>query len=846
LRLVELAAPGGRSSDASTLVAREDELALLLSALGRAVSQERCVLFTLVGAPGVGKSRVVLEFLERAQGTARVLEGRALPYGDGVTYWPLAEAIRQGLRIGPEADASEVRAAIATTLEGDPDAERIGALIAQILGVGEDGAAGEEIFWAVRRFVEALASTSPLVVVIDDVQWAEPTLLDLVASLAERIVGFPVLLLCVGRPELLEHRPTWGSAADDSTTLRLEPLTADESGLLLTTLLGGVIGPRDTAAIVRAAGGNPLFMEETVAMLREEGTLRREGDGWRTDGLEHIAVPPAIQALLASRIDRLPDDERAVLERAALIGQDFQGSALQVLTEDLDVDLEGALERLVRRDLVRPRRRVAERDAYAFRHLLLRDVAEERLPLRVRADLHARFGSWIAATAGDRLPEVEAIAGYHLERAVTELRLLGEDDLDLAARGSTHLQEAGRRAADRSDMRAAAALLGRAAALLPPEDRHRLELDLERVDALHEMGELETTERLLGDAVARASSLGDPTLETSATLALAFTRIYTDYAGSSHEAVLRDIRAAASAFEALGDEERLARAYRVMAAARWGEPDLPAALDAFELALEYARRAGSVREEEVVLSQMPSAWLWDDTPADDALLRAEEILRAPPSRRVEAKCGLVVAGLLAMRGRFDDARAALDASRSLHEDLGMGLSLASGSQVAALVEQLAGLPEAAERELRDGLRALEAIGDEGLVATTLCFLARAVFEQGRLDEADELTRRAEASSGDEDLIGQADWATTRARVLGARGAAEEAAPMLHGAIAAYGRAGMTMAAGDARTDLAIVLASAGRADEAVAAARAALEEYRRKAVVPREDAARSLLTSVQA
>lgn len=371
VRVVGLRPDAGRTLRLdSPLVGRRRQLQALESAFAAAVSDETCHLFTVLGPAGVGKSRLVRELAGGLGDGAALLRGRCLPYGEGVTFRPLAEALAAA---GLEADPAEARAAF-----------------------------------------EALARRKPLVIVFDDLHWAEPAFLDLVETVAESR-GAPILLVCLARPELLDVRPGWAGGRVNATTLLLEPLGEDESGRLIDNLLG----PSDLPEIVRdwivsTAEGNPLFVEEMLASLVDQGVLRPRGDGWTTVEMPALAVPPSVQALIAARIDRLRDEERTVLELASIEGRRFRPEALAALAQD-ELQVGEQLAALVRKELVRPRQ---GEHSFAFRHQLVRDAAYDSMPKRLRADLHERFADWLRSHG-----EAELVA-YHREQAMALRREL--------------------------------------------------------------------------------------------------------------------------------------------------------------------------------------------------------------------------------------------------------------------------------------------------------------------------------------------------------------------------------------------------------------------------------------
>ena len=350
-----------------------------------------CQLFTVLGAAGVGKSRLAAEFLASIE--ARIVRGRCLSYGEGITYWPVVEIVKQ-LNTLPEGDAA--------------------VPLRSLLGETDSTTSADEIAWGFRKLLEQEARKRPLVCLLDDLHWSEQTLLDLVEYVGALSRDGPILMLCIARPELLEKRPAWGGGEWNSTTVLLEPLDGAETERLLDELGGVEPGLRER--IAAAAEGNPLFLEEMLALIRASG----EGE---------ISVPPTIQALLAARLDQLNPAERAVLECGAVEGRVFHQSAVQALGDGEPQTPQ--LVALVRKQIYRSdTRQFAGDEAYRFRHELIRDAAYDALPKAMRADLHERFADWLEERAPD-LVERDEILGHLLNGPPATRRSSGCQTLSL-------------------------------------------------------------------------------------------------------------------------------------------------------------------------------------------------------------------------------------------------------------------------------------------------------------------------------------------------------------------------------------------------------------------------------
>ena len=537
LRAVHAGVPGHVRSFTSPLVGRDRPLRALRSAFEDAVADERCHLLTVLGVAGVGKSRLVEEFLSDV-GDSSVFRGACLPYGEGMTFAPILDVVRQAAGLGDFTPDEQIRSRTRALMEGDPDRDAVCDRIVQLAGASLD-APSDDTFWAIRRFVETLARRRPLVIVFDDLQWAESTFLDVIDHIAEWSRDVAILLVCMARPDLLELRPSWGGGKRNGATLSLEPLSAEQCTRLISNLLG-VSGIEEALErrIAEAADGNPLFVEEMVANLIDEGLLLWQGATWvSADDVEHVPVPPTISALLAARIDRLHDRERSVLEAASVVGQDFSAVAVRGIT-DGSANTLADVQALIAKDLVRRSTAgVAGEDDFQFRHMLLRDVAYEGMPKERRAGFHERYANVLTTMAGDRIAEHEELIGYHLEKAFRYREELGAGASPaLARRAATHLSASGRRASMREDFPAASGLLRSAASLLPPDDPQRLQILGDLGAVLNRAGAGPAAVPVLAEVVERARAAGDEQLEARA-------RIDQYWSRGSLDLVVPDLRA---------------------------------------------------------------------------------------------------------------------------------------------------------------------------------------------------------------------------------------------------------------------------------------------------------------
>jgi class 3 adenylate cyclase/tetratricopeptide (TPR) repeat protein len=785
------------------MVGREHELAKLRNAFDEAVQERECRLVTVVGSAGIGKSRLAKELLTNVGDEASVLLGRCLPYGEGITYWPLRDVVR-------EAAGDLTQAHIEDLLEGDEDAERIAARVAGAIGVAEQAGAAEETNWAVRRMLERLAGDRPLIVGFDDLQWAEPTFLELVEYLVGWSRDAPILFVCLARPELLDKHPTWLAISPSSTSITLEPLSEREAESLLELLRGEAELSSDLLTrITQAAEGNPLFVEQMLAMIIEEGAPAAG-----------LSIPPSIHALLAARLDRLEPEERAVIERASVIGKEFwRGAVVDLSGEDERPSVGTHLMTLMRKDLVRPSRSIFPReDGFRFRHILIRDAAYLGIPKETRADLHERYAGWLERAAGERAAELDEILGYHLEQALRyreELGPIGEDELALAARAGERLGTAGRRAiVGGGDAGAAASLISRAVSLLPDDHPLRGELLTELASALMMTGSFERADEVLGEALSAALATDDARLEARALLEREFHKIFAGSMEASRTIPQVTARAI-PVLEEAGDHLGLARAWRLrgevaVLAGQWG-----ARAEALERALEHARLAKDEREEATLVGLLVMALYFGPTPVDEAVARCERFLTEVSGQRsIEAAISSSLAGLVAMRGDFDQARELWAGASSKYEELGLSYRRAVRTVIAADIEALAGDDQAAERELRSGYDTLERMGEKGARAVVAAYLAESLSRRGRDDEAAGYAEIAATLAAADDLVPQVLWRSVQAKVLARRGELNEAEELAREAVRMVESTDFPDLQAVTSLSLAEVLESAGETDEA--------------------------------
>lgn len=776
-------------------VGREPELKLLRRAFDDLRSHDAPAMVTVLGPAGIGKSRLAREFLEAVGDVATTVVGRCLPYGESITYWPLAEIARQ--------------------LPPGPAGERLATLAAA------DHTSVEETHRAVRRALEACASERPLVMVVEDIHWAAPTMLDLIEYLVDFADDAPLLLVCLARPDLLEARPAWSAAGGErASAIRLEPLSADEAGALLGELGHGELSAGERAQLLTVAEGNPFFLQQMAANRAETSE-------------EPIAASPSIQAVLTARIDRLAPAERATVEHGSIEGRTFhRGVLADLLPEEYADDLGASLAALTRRELIRPARPDLEGEqAFRFSHILIRDATYALMPKQRRAHLHERLARWLERRAHRGLDPRAEVVGYHLEQAfgyhVEVEPAATRSYAALAASGGRYLGAAGRNALARDDLPAAISLLERSAALMPDGEPQRGLLLADHGTALTEAGRLDEAERVLGVAAREAGARGDENAYAHATVASLAGRLQVDTEATGRE-IRERFESLKATFDAAGDDLGLDRLWRLRALVHWIAARSGDAEAAWERAAEHARRADDDPGLADALSWLASSAYFGPAFVADGIARCEALgARLSAESRAQAVVLDSLAGLHAMRGELDAARRFLARSNSILAELGRGMQSAV-SHPEAFVALNSGDAPGAEQVLRAGYDRLLEMGERALLSSTAAMLARALYEQERLDEAWAFTRVAEETAAGDDVSAQITWRSERARLLARRGAAAEAKRVAAEAVGIAARTDWLAEHGDALLAQAEVLRRADGPAAAGAAVSEAIDLYERK------------------
>jgi class 3 adenylate cyclase/tetratricopeptide (TPR) repeat protein len=737
------------------LVGRDSELELLQNTYDRALRDRRAHLFTIFGEAGVGKSRLAHEFSQAMEG-ATVLSGRSLPYGEGVTYWPLAEMVKCAAGIADDDPLDVAIEKLRLFCEDEVVADLLG-LASGVLEAVQAERSQQEIAWASREWAQRVAQEQPLVLVFEDIHWAEEPLLELIEHLVTWVREAPLLVITLARPELLDVRPGWGGGRVRATSIELEPLGPSESEELIDAL-GGTLDPSQRQAVLAKTEGNPLFVEETVRMLAEEGS---EGIG---------RIPDTLQALIAARIDRLAPEAKALLQRAAVIGRIFWEGALERLSPELE-SLEEVLDDLRLREFVLDEERSSIRGekAYKFKHVLIREVAYSGLSKSDRAEHHARFAHWLKERAGEELLEIRA---FHLDRATALLAELdGAAPVELQKEAAEALTEAGLRAFAREANRTARQHFVRAVELEPTLRRRYL-----AARAADRLSDLPAVSREMEEVLAAAIQEGDVWTQGRALVTLA------------EAAVLReaDVKAAESmienALEVLepDDHNGRYRALRARATIAWMSGDLAKEEQVMLEALQLARASEHKGFESEAADELASVYLarleFDRaTPLiEQAILLAEETGSAEARGRA-----LRFAGQLHLQRReLDDAEAALEAAREHLAEAGAAWSLGRTLNFAAWTARHKGELAKAERLFRESIRILAPLEDRATLCETQRSLAELLLATGRVDEAERFALAARETVGPHDITSLATTTMSLGLVRAAQGQDDEAEELL--------------------------------------------------------------------
>jgi class 3 adenylate cyclase/tetratricopeptide (TPR) repeat protein len=810
--IAEIGAARGIEGLSAPLTGRDEEMALLLDAARRTRTERKAILFTVLGVPGVGKSRLVREVATTlANDGTRVLRGRCLPYGDGITYWPVGEILRDLADIGPELDARAAVERLRWVAPDDAVADRLAFAIGLVSEAPVSGEAiNDEITWAVRRMVESHAAQQPLLLIVEDIHWAEPPLLDMLEHLATWLREVPVLIACLARPDLLDTRPAWGAGRMEASRISLEPLTRDEATALIGELLhveGLPVGLRER--ILDRAEGNPLFVEETIRMLIDRGAITHRDGRWVAGaGIEEVGVPDSIEALIRSRLDALPREELAVLQAGSVIGRVFERDAVAGLT---DKPAERHLDDAVLRDLLTMERSAPA--SYRFKHILIRDVAYAALPKARRAELHLAVIDWLSASAGDRRDEIVEIEAFHLEQAASLQReLLGVSDADVRDRAVSALAASARKALARHDFSAAEGFAERALAIGPADESATAELEALLVESLATRGELGKARPIADRLQKTAARLGRRDLRGQALVAIGMDSWIGPGRAARAQDAVEILKEARAELELAGDLVHLSDVDGNLAWEGWWYGDIELAIRRWENAASLAHQIGDAgREATALLRVVGAATNIGDVERATATFDRISLISAGTSRLVQARIWHEAGRRLYFFGQdapegirlWENALEVLTEAGA-HEDVeGVLDSLGWAAQLDGDLARARGY---FERQAS----LLEGISHGGRLPEAYRSLAEVALARGDIGGAEEHALRAREIVEPDDWATVASTAATLGRVRAAQARDEEAEALLREGVAIIERTQFRIGAIELYQALAEFLLARGR------------------------------------
>jgi class 3 adenylate cyclase/tetratricopeptide (TPR) repeat protein len=812
------------------LIGREWDLQLLHVAFERAVKERRCHLVTVVGDAGIGKTRLVDASIESISGPAMVLRGTCRAYGEGIGYRPVVQMVRQAA--GVEAEHS-LDTTVTCLVELVSD-RRVAVAVARILEAGGATVEPEDARWALLRFFEALARRRPLILVVDDLHWAHEEMIELLGHLAEWSRDAPILLICIGRPELRREMLERGGRLD-AIQLRLQPLGGMQAEELVRKILRqGQVPHELPARIAEAAAGYPLFVEELLGMLLDDETLQFDGEHWVvTSELEELRLPPSLHALLGARLDELPATERLLLGRAAVMRSQFSVSALAALSSVPERDVRTTVHALARKELLQTGTILDDplpgADRFAFRHTLLRDAAYQSVPKEVRAELHQRYAGWIEQQVQERPAEIAEIVGYHLEAAYRHRIELGYPDEtanDLARRAGEWLAIAGHNAVVPGDIPAVAVnYLRRAVELLPERHNRRKDVLLDLADALRGAGDLKGSLRTF-EAAATAAT-GDERRLAHAVLGQVDLLWFSD-PRALPDGGRAEVEQAIQVLERANDQLGLAKALRLLAYVQFAAGRSVEARATAERAIGIARAVGDERLQARIARLHLLILFWGPAPTSEVIEAAEESLawaHRTGARLLEASALNTLARGLAMQRRFQEARQCNQDASGIELEPGELLTWSANVISEGLVELLAGDLDAAERTLRSGYREAHEARGVGMLGGLTVLLARVLLLRGSDAEADAMARECRRDASGSQLDVRLKSYSIRAVVLARRGRTAAATRLAEAVVRATNRSGQPDTRAEVLADLAEVHERAGRSAAAWVAAEEAVAIY---------------------
>ena len=829
-RVLGILTDAAHTSTSSPFVGRTTELEALESELAQVVLLRSCRLAAILGDPGIGKSRLVSEFVARQGSNATVLRTRCAAHGEGAAMLPFADLVRELAGIASTDGRREARARLEALIGRVGANGNTAGALASLLDLEDAVRPLEEIYRGVRRVLESVAQPLPAVLAIEDLHRADPATLDLIEYLLRATLRAPVLIVGTGRPELVEARSSLGR--ESGTRMFLSPLPKEAARTLIEGLVGAGGDPREGFRIEEAAEGNPLFIEQLVLMLHEPRVVSADQSSGSGVSGEPLVAPPSISALLDARVHALSPDERSVVQRASVLGRAFQLEAVAELLPESDRStLMEIVQRLARKGILRLGERSKAPGEVSFAHGLIRDSAYGSLLKRQRAELHESCADHLERTSGERSAEHAVTIGSQLEAAVRNRLELGSDAevvRSLSMRAAGWLAAAGRAAVARGDARNAENLLGRASALLPEEEPERLTVLADLGMARSDLGHLAPAEAALSEVLSRSDPAGR--LHWRARVDLAQLVFGTDPGRMVPDAVRRTAEEAIVALADVGDERGLARANYTLASVQFVAGRLAEGLESLERALMYSQRADDARTIAGCVGDIGYVLVYGSTPATPGLERLAELARTFPDARASVLGPM--AATSAMLDRFDEARRLLEERRGLAEEFGQRWALAQTEWWAGFVETLGGELGVAESYLRAAHAISLEMGIRRMTSQIAGDLAEIVYELGRHEEAFAIAEELRTNPPAYDVLALITWRGVHGKVLASRGRSKEAEQQVREGLLIAEGAGAAMIAGRFLLDLAEVLTLSGKKDEAVQAVGGAAHRYAAKGSLP--------------
>lgn len=806
------------------LIGRESERREITHVLDQAIDSRRCVRMLLLAPPGLGKTHLLDSAASELASKARVVRSQCSPSGMD-PFEPFLSWVRQ---LSGITDAEQdVQARIAARLPASGDKDLIVAQVCDLFEGSEETSASNPL-WGARRFLEEHARTDPLALIVEDVHWASPIFLDALEHLTDWTADAPILLLCTGRPEVVERRPELGWLKGNARSMTLAPLTVTESRQLARILVPAEAAQGDLVdLLVGSSKGNPLFIVEAVAMLNDLGLTAAGAD------LQELPTAAALGPLVAARVHALQGEERMLVQAAATVGENFRAEDVAYLVGMQEGNALGALGRLRTKDLIELSDDVTGYDLFRFRHSIIRDAAYDMTPKETRADLHRSLA--IRYREHERPDETIA---FHLEQSYvlrSQIHLLRPEDAEMAREAASLLATAGRRQVSRGDVSGAADLLRRALALEPFGTRDWTNIAIELCDVELQTGHLTEANDLVAQVGRLALERDDVESRARAAVMAAWYEVTVGYPRS---ALIHEMEALIPYFESEGDHTGLVRVLRLQALCHWTAGDCAGTQRRLEMALPHSLLTPRKRDLGSILSTLSAALYWGPAPISEALARCEELSDVAPDNRL-AKANLLirVAGLQALRGDLEDARRLAEQSRRELSDLGQALTLSASSVDRAWILDLAGDLEGAEKELRAGYQELSEIGETGFRATSAAKLAGVLYALGRTSEVEELLDIADTDGADDPTM-PAETYPIRAQLAADAGRSDDAARLVEDARRAASITDMPVLKGMVELQAAQVLTKLGWTAGAEEAATRAREAFAAKGATVLEERAR--------